>query len=759
MALTGDNHGLNGAKNGKSTTMDPQTTEMEMKELQSQVESMKAMKAKFKEQEADFVQHSHQLQYREPALVREKQALDSENRELKLRDEQTRAEHELLEEQLAQAKQQLDDAGERSKTLMDLLVNLLSTNWVEKQFMTEELVRTTEHHMSRVESRAQVAQDQLADVRKCNRLAALNLSQEQRRTKELHDKMCQRQLELYKHRQSGFFASEDGAVLGTLPPSLLHPDISRQCHNADDMEAHITSLDVKPHDGSSKWISSLRCVDERCADIQEPEGEEEIDEQSGSAKTSSLLAPHRGMANSAADVSTFDSEQSVSSIRADDSGDGDDLLRAAGPDALLGSIGVKSTGSQAGPPPAPPPSPSPPDNRQLPKKQNAEQPPSPIVQQPLGPSSDERASQKAAAQRMEEQMSKILDSLDFAHEVVRLQQGVYEFGKLRAYVKLGSDNMVCVSTTQDATDSEPLDSFIRRRFGAGKKLEETPPSSPPPQQKIPMDARRTATPPPVHIQSEPRALTASPVVAPPEPALGAPCIAPPPAPGASHRSSSRVPAECQASMTPGSSLGGGGGSVGLSIRNAGSGNYGSGNYGSGSYGAATSSCSDASGGHNHHPIVGRHSPIRGSTNAALVQAQISTSRSATPRGPGHAPGPAFQPRQVAKVPPSSARSLPRGSSIVRQVIVPVPLNGSSPHPRAASTSPVRPLRAVKPGIPTVSAAGVINGTSRASWGSRSTGRASPSQRVSSTSPVRMVATARLNGAAVPTATPAQVWRS
>jgi len=873
------------------------TLESEFELLQREVRHTQAQILELKRKERDHRREAAQSIDRiakEAKLHNQREALSIEKRELAMREDQLRAEHELLEGMEYHAKKQLENAGERSKQLMDLLVNLLSMG-SRPQAIFETYVKDSEKHLDSVATWVQASHGQLRCVLDGNRKAALHLSEEQRRTKELHEALCDKQNRFFSERQGGFGdimsppTTADAVLCPPLSPQLgMHPDGLRPCRAdgpATEVDAAFPGIvDALKH--QDRWTNPLKRVDERCADAQEASGTEDdvldddvldgppLQQQQHQQLLPQRHQPHHhlpapfqedggmwgdggGSNNYNARVADVcDSATSSTQCR------GPELAPAAGPAGANNNSGAL-TRAQETPPPPPPPSPSPPGARptkkqeqhaaggningqqqaqaQAPQQQQQQQQQQQGTQATAEPREgrmnltrfveeqkklDEKQQQRRMEeqQRMEEMLHDILDNLQFAQEVVRVGLGTYTFGSLRAYVKtMPSDGNVYASLNEDG-DWERLEPFIVRHFPpqphSVERMLVSPPPSPPPQQLLqPQERVSNLTPPRATspaLPSERRAAGAPspPAVLSPVPPIATATVAPPPA---SSSSSSAAPPSTSAaassssrgvrrgdgtSMTPGSGglgggggsvgIGGGGGSVGIPVRNAGSGNYGSGNYGSGNYGTATS---DAAAVHSH-AAFGRYSPIRGSSGIGFVQA-----RSATPRGQG----PVRQPqtrvavaapaassaaaasasasasasatprgtsppglRHPQPVPQTSARSLPRGSGVVRSLVVASgPIVGvSSPQPRAASASPVRPVRTVKPAIQSPSTAGLVNGSSRSSWGGRTSGRTSPSQtRVSSTSPVRMVATsapaARPSGAGIvpAAATPVQVWRS
>jgi len=140
--------------------------------------------------------HMQDVSRSERELKQKEEVLEGENSDLKQRSLQVSVEHENIEERLQEGKKQLSETENRIQRLMDRLVTLLSngatTDGVRVQF-TQELEESVELYAGRLEQLKQ----QLMQARTDNRKAALQLSDEQRRTKRLHDHLCKKQSHLF----------------------------------------------------------------------------------------------------------------------------------------------------------------------------------------------------------------------------------------------------------------------------------------------------------------------------------------------------------------------------------------------------------------------------------------------------------------------------------------------------------------------------------------------------------------------------------
>jgi len=132
------------------------------------------------------------------------EALENEHADLRARASQATTEQSQLMERLREAKGQNEETEKRIAWLMDHLVTLLSSNSASDvvQAHYAEVVQELGVSKERLSRQLASLQGQHEAARAENRRKALQLSDEQRRTKRLHDTLCQLQAELFHRRGS-----------------------------------------------------------------------------------------------------------------------------------------------------------------------------------------------------------------------------------------------------------------------------------------------------------------------------------------------------------------------------------------------------------------------------------------------------------------------------------------------------------------------------------------------------------------------------
>jgi hypothetical protein len=131
------------------------------------------------------------------------EALGAEKSDLQRRSTQLESEHCLTTERLREKNADFSETEGRIQRLMDRLVMLLSAgssaHTMQVQFA--EVLQELADSEQRLQRQLGALHGQLEAARSENRRAALLLSDEQRRTKRLHDTLCQLQSELFQRHE------------------------------------------------------------------------------------------------------------------------------------------------------------------------------------------------------------------------------------------------------------------------------------------------------------------------------------------------------------------------------------------------------------------------------------------------------------------------------------------------------------------------------------------------------------------------------
>lgn len=131
-------------------------------------------------------------------------AMEAESSDLVSRKAQQRIEQAQLESLIAEGEGQGQDHTERIQRLMDRLVTLLSANNQEEEAKSslhfDEAIEDLRRSVVRLELQTNSQRSQLGTAQLENRRVALQLSDEQQRTKKLHDTLCHFQKELFNGR-------------------------------------------------------------------------------------------------------------------------------------------------------------------------------------------------------------------------------------------------------------------------------------------------------------------------------------------------------------------------------------------------------------------------------------------------------------------------------------------------------------------------------------------------------------------------------
>jgi len=362
---------------------------------------------------AHMEQHMKDVLRNDNQLKNRVEALDSENSDLKQRSLEFSAEHERIEERLQEGKTQLSDTENRIQRLMDRLVTLLSngstTDAVRIQF-SQELEESVLQYERRLESQ----QNQLMEARKENRKGALQLSDEQRRTKRLHDHLCKKQ-------------------------SLL---FNRQRHQPE-IQAYNGMDGFDRHRDQTSASSS--------ASIGQADVDRKVASTSGEDDRGSL-APQDPVLNYA-----NCSGQLLPTPSAPETGAGPNVEDTRPASQLLDGL----------------------TEDKVPQTTSGVSPPLPGAQtsgcdgwqgQPNAQTNTVSPPSRERIKEMETRLCDVLDAMQFENLVVRLGNGLYQFGRSwRAHVRLGDNQEVFASV--DDCEYEPIKDFITRISRQERSLE------------------------------------------------------------------------------------------------------------------------------------------------------------------------------------------------------------------------------------------------------------------------------------------------
>jgi len=154
-------------------------------------------------------------------------ALEAENQELQARSEQQLVEQSDMEERSRETTSHQAETEQRIQRLMDQMVKLLSANpspeLARKQ--VAQVVQELEASDERLGRQLTSFRERYEAARSENRRAALHLSDEQQRTKKLHDALCQLQAELYGSCTHGAQSSSMARLEGYAARSALHRQV------------------------------------------------------------------------------------------------------------------------------------------------------------------------------------------------------------------------------------------------------------------------------------------------------------------------------------------------------------------------------------------------------------------------------------------------------------------------------------------------------------------------------------------------------
>jgi len=405
---------------------------------------------------AHMGQHMKAVQRNDNQLTARVEALDAENIELKQKSLQFSSEHEQIEERLQEGKTQLSETENRIQRLMDRLVTLLS-NGAATDVVRAQFAQELEESVQLYERRLDTHKAQLLQARKDNRKAALHLSDEQRRTKRLHDHLCKKQSLLFnRHERSPPARSET-------PPQIIAA--------ASDAAAG----------GSAASGSAPSLREAKSGEVEEPKlvleqaaapapGPPQRPISPAPVASTQPRAPPEEAGSNGKEPSVPDSVVSEKRLMPPRS-----LVKVQQP-AWPGSAAPQPPQAIAAPPAAPVargyPAAEPeagagpqmedvrPQTPPAARAKPAEVISAPSLPAPVQPSPVPTPSRERM-KAMEERLCDVLDAMQFESLVVRLGNGLYQFGRSwRAHIRLGENQEVYAS--KDDTDYEPIRTFIAK---------------------------------------------------------------------------------------------------------------------------------------------------------------------------------------------------------------------------------------------------------------------------------------------------------
>lgn len=386
------------------------------------------------------------------------EALETERSDLQVLSVQQDKEQRQIDERLQEVQAQESETEQRIQRLMDRLVALLSANSTPEtlcaQFAeVQEELKASEERLGRM---LVSMQRQHEAARGENRQKAMQLSEEQRRTKRLHDTLCQLQGELflrYRGRRPSGCRPEGWATALPPPGPAASASASQARVTQPAMPSQEQEVDAQSEGAMAKGEVVVVVTQEPAAQLVAPEPvRRATTAPAASGAQAGLRAPLTtapaawAAAGGAADTAlpnaaAVDDRPAVSPQMAVPAGDDGGAFAEAPP---------------ATPPPALPAVGA---ARAFPTKGDKGS--------PLLPSMSEHDQAAFAAESparlgaMESRLRGALEAAQFESVVVRLGPGYYQFGKMvRAWVHLNADGQVYVS--QNEVDHEPIEAFLTR---------------------------------------------------------------------------------------------------------------------------------------------------------------------------------------------------------------------------------------------------------------------------------------------------------
>mmetsp|Transcript_25692 Transcript_25692/g.59890 ORF Transcript_25692/g.59890 Transcript_25692/m.59890 type:complete len:930 (+) Transcript_25692:55-2844(+) len=197
----------------------------ELDDLGLDMEEVESAVQRYQQKEVDFISQMHRhfedLRRNQKSLQSTLDSLESENSAFRLRLQQQETEHEWMEMQDQAGQEQIAQTERRIQALMDKLVVLLNSGYSAAD-LHDQLMEDLQGSISKAEVKLKTVQTQLDDARQQNRGAAVRLSEEQRKTKRLHDQLCETQGDLFSRKfcsSSAPSSADNSTELGRFKPS------------------------------------------------------------------------------------------------------------------------------------------------------------------------------------------------------------------------------------------------------------------------------------------------------------------------------------------------------------------------------------------------------------------------------------------------------------------------------------------------------------------------------------------------------------
>mmetsp|Transcript_1436 Transcript_1436/g.3919 ORF Transcript_1436/g.3919 Transcript_1436/m.3919 type:complete len:872 (+) Transcript_1436:58-2673(+) len=182
---------------GRALVTELTTLRADIVDLECEVERYGTKEAEFKD---SLDQHLEEVKRCDKTLHSNIEGLESEQSQLRVLCEQQESEQAWLQLRDKEGVEQCQQTERRIQVLMDKLVVLLSASGFSGTEMHAGILEDLQSSIRKIEVKVQTVQSQLDRARQENREAAVKLSEEQRKTKRLHDELCGKQGDLFSRK-------------------------------------------------------------------------------------------------------------------------------------------------------------------------------------------------------------------------------------------------------------------------------------------------------------------------------------------------------------------------------------------------------------------------------------------------------------------------------------------------------------------------------------------------------------------------------
>lgn len=416
---------------------------------------LRAMLSAYKQKEKEFCnqmdRHMEEVESHENNLGNRIEELSAGNQELRESTERRGKENVESQERLMDTMKSCSESETRVQFLMERIVALLTASNADPALI--DAVSESRKREKEVIRQIEEARGQFEEVRQQNGELTSRLTDEMGLSRRLSDQLAEVEERFFHHRPERLTQGDASALraAGLLAPQLRIPDAPPDVPVAEE-----PLLPPLPGDRMHPADPGRRTPLVAVPEAEVPSGLDfDLDQERGSGMESIAEDPPSQVA------APLDHEE----------------------------IGMRGTCREDQPQ-------SRVSSRQLPPTQHAPPLPPPVNME-----------------LMESKLREALDKAAFERAVVRVESGVYDFGQMRAIVRLTSDNEVVASRQDGQNRFEPIDDFIRNVAKRSLVTEDqnahgpvrpTPPSSTPPAvsgeppQAMPMPEREAprATSPP-----------------------------------------------------------------------------------------------------------------------------------------------------------------------------------------------------------------------------------------------------------------------